>query len=339
MLASLIMSIGIVTGQFWFAGPAVQGRSTIEGRVTASNNRPLENIRITLQDDGYSPVGTAYTDVIGRFRFRNLRSGNYTILAEPGANDYERQTQRVEVRPFNERRGGGGEVFRVDIVMRAKEGARSSKGNLSTSTKGVVFYQKVPDVAKKEYLSGVKMLEKDSFDQAAASLTRAIELFPDYYDALELLGTEYVKRNKYKSALPFLSRAVEVNKDGWKGFYALGIAQYELNQREDGVKSLKRAVELNPDSANTNMWLGIALAQNAETRSEAIEALKKVTQLAGNNIPEAYFYLGALYGKTSQYREAADAFETFLKAAPQAGERDKIKQLIEEYRKKAKAKS
>jgi hypothetical protein len=107
MLASLLIGIGVVTGQFLFAGPAIQGRSTIEGRVTTSSNRPIENIRITLQDDGYSPVGTLYTDVIGRFRFRNLRSGNYYIIAEPGANDYERQTQRVEVRPFNERRGGG----------------------------------------------------------------------------------------------------------------------------------------------------------------------------------------------------------------------------------------
>jgi tetratricopeptide (TPR) repeat protein len=277
--------------------------------------------------------------MIGRFRFRNLRSGNYYILAEPGVNDYERQTQRVEVRPFNERRGGGGEVFRVDIVMKAREAAKASKPNLSTATKGVIFYQSVPDVAKKEYLSAVKLLDKGSFDMAVASLNRAIGVFPDYYDALELLGNEYVKRNEYKSALPVLSRAVEINKDGWRGFYALGIAQYELNQREDGIRSLKRAVELNPDSANTNMWLGIALAQNSETRSEAIETLKKVTQLAGNSIPAAYFYLGGLYGKTNQYSEAAKAFEDFLKAAPEAGEREKIKQLIEEYRKKAKSKS
>jgi tetratricopeptide (TPR) repeat protein len=223
--------------------------------------------------------------------------------------------------------------------MKAKEAVRTSKPSVSAATKNVLFYQDVPEVAKKEYLSGVKLIDKGSFDLGVASLNRAIGIFPDYYDALELLGNEYVKRNEYKSAVPFLSRAVEINKDGWRGFYALGIAQYELNQREDGIRSLKRAVELNPDSANTNMWLGIALAQNSETRGEAIEALKKVTELAGNGIPAAYFYLGALYGKTNRYSEAAKAFEDFLKAAPEAGEREKIKQLIEEYRRKAKSKS
>ena len=134
MLASLLISVAVATGQFWFAGPAIQARSKIEGRVTTSNNRPLENIRITLQDDGYSAVATVYTDVIGRFTFRNLRSGNYYILAEPGQNEYERQTQRIEVRPFNERRGGGGVVFRIDIVMKARVAAKGGKSTSSTST-------------------------------------------------------------------------------------------------------------------------------------------------------------------------------------------------------------
>ncbi|PYS64038.1 MAG: hypothetical protein DMF74_08110, partial [Acidobacteria bacterium] len=83
------------------------------------------------------------------------------------------------------------------------------------------------------------------------------------------------------------------------------------------------------------MWFGIALAQDVGTRHEAIQTLEKVVRRARDKVPMAYFYLGGLYAKNNQYGQAADAFEHLLRAAPQIGERDKIKQLIEEYKEKA----
>jgi tetratricopeptide (TPR) repeat protein len=266
----------------------------------------------------------------------NLVSGIYYVQVEPGTLAYERQTQRVEARAFNERRGGGGEIFRVEFLLKPSEPARGAGGNPGSASKAIVFYQPVPEAAQKEYTSAVKSLGKNDFKAAVTSLNRAIETFPDYYDALELLGTEYVKQKQYQPALPLLAHAVEVNKDGWRASYSLGIAQFESGQRLDAIKSLRRAVELNPNSANTNMWLGLALAPDADARSEAIEALEKATKLAKDSVPMAYFYLGGLYSKNNRYREAANAFETLLRIAPQIGERDKLKKLIEDYRQKAK---
>src|SRR5262249_20634295 len=159
----------------------------------------------------------------------------------------------------------------------------------------------VPEGARKEYERGLKSVEKGDLNGAAQALKKALEIFPDYYDALEVLGTEYVKHNDYNTALPLLEKAVGINKDGWRGFYSLGIAQLEMKQRDEGIKSLKRAVELNPDSANTNMRLGMALAPDDSVRAEAVRAFEKVTKTAKENIPEAYFYLGALYAKNNQY--------------------------------------
>jgi superkiller protein 3 len=193
----------------------------------------------------------------------------------------------------------------------------------------------VPETAKKEYTTALKALEKNSFDDASSSLKRAIELFPDYYDALELLGTELVRRKQYNEAVPLLSHAAEINKSGWRAFYSLGIAQAELNQRFDSLQALKRAAELNPNSANVHMRLGMELAKAEDTRADAIASLKRVSQIAGNSIPQVYWYLGALYNKAGQWREAADAFESFLKAAPDAAERERIKQIIKQLRDKA----
>jgi tetratricopeptide (TPR) repeat protein len=337
MFVAFLLSLSLLPNLSLYASPAAQARNTIEGRVTTSDNRPLSEIRVFLRDEGYSQAGSTLTDGTGRFRFTNLRSGVYTIQVEPGASGYERQEQRLEAKAFNERRNGGGEVFRVEFVLLPKRSDKRTGGDPAPGSAGIVFHQDVPEGARKEYERGAKNLEKGAFESAAQSLKHAVDLFPDYYDALELLGTEYVKRHDYPAALPLLTHAVEINKDGWRAFYSLGIIQYESDQRGAGIKSFKRAVELNPNSPNANMRLGMALMQVPDALGEAIQTFERGISLAKDSIPQAYFYLGILYSKISRYREAADTLGTFLHLYPHAGEQEKIRKLIEECRQKAKA--
>jgi tetratricopeptide (TPR) repeat protein len=334
LFLALLTTIALNLFTFGPTAAPLQSGNTIEGRVTNEDRRPISDLRIFLKNDAYSQITSTITDAAGRFRFGRLVSGNYYVEVEPGPTDFERKTERIEVRPFNARRGAG-EVFRVDIILKIDKSAKGAAGRAVSAANRVIFYQPVPESAKKEYSNAIKSLEKESFDQAAGSLSRAIELFPEYYDALELLGTEYVKRKDYKQAAPLLARAVEVNKDGWRGFYSLGIAYSELGRHTESVQALKRAAELNPNSANAHMRLGMELAKSEQTRTEAIDSLKRVTQIAGNSVPQVYWYLGALYNKAGQWREAADAFDAFLKAAPDAAERDKIKLMIKQLRDKA----
>jgi cytochrome c-type biogenesis protein CcmH/NrfG len=332
----LFLSLALAFGTSWFATPMVQSRNKIEGRVTGADGKPLGDMRVSLQNEGYSPIATILTDASGRFHFDRLGGGVYYVEVEPGTTGYERQKQRVEVVAFNERRGGGGggEVFYVTMVMTGK---RASKGSDSTEVSGrVLFHQEVPEVAKREYERGRKSLEKNDFADAVSALQHAITLFPDYFEALELLGTEYVKHNDHALALPLLQHAVEINKDSWRGFYSLGIAQSATNNRSEGIKSLQRAVELNPESPNTNMRLGLVLAPDPQMREAAIQALEKATRLSKEPIPMAYFYLGGLYAKNEQYRQAADAFKTLLRLEPNIGERDKIEKMIALFQQKAK---
>jgi tetratricopeptide (TPR) repeat protein len=231
---------------------------------------------------------------------------------------------------------GGGEVVTVDFNLSLPRGAR--RAGADTGTAGTVFYQKIPDTAKAEFLKGVKSLETNAFDDAVPPLKRAIEIFPDYYDALEMLGTEYVRRGDFPTALPLLTRAVEVNKNGY-GYYPLGVALIESKRRDDGIKALQRAVELFPNSINANMRLGKELARDEQRRPEAIKAMENVARLAGKRVPEAYLALASLYSKNQQYREAADAMEIFSQTIPESDteRRGKMKSVVEQLRQKAKS--
>jgi len=203
------------------------------------------------------------------------------------------------------------------------------------SGEDVLFYQEIPDAAKKEYGRGIELLNKGEFDKAVESLNRALEIFPDYYDALQLLGAEYVKRAEYQPAMPILTRAIEVNQSDWRSFYALGIALTELKQPGEAIKPLRRAVELNPDSPHAHMRLGIALGKDEEARAEAIETLKRCIDLGVETIPEAFLHLASLYNKNRQFREAADYVEAYLQAAPQSNQREYYEKLLKQLREKA----
>jgi tetratricopeptide (TPR) repeat protein len=318
------------------AAPArAQGRNSIEGRVTTPENRGLVNARVFLLNDGYGQRAQTYTDGSGRYQFRGLGPGNYYVQVEPAGLGYERQTQRVEVNPILLNGGGGGaEIFRVDFLLRPEKKDKNSDGETVKDRENTIFYQNVPEAAKGEYERGVKSLKKDDRLGAREELKHAIELFPDYYDALDALGTEYVKEAEYEAAAVLLRHAVEVNKNGWHSYYGLGVSLVELQRRDEGLDALRRSLLLNPESINAGMRLGIELGKDDQKRDEAIKVLTNVTHLAGKRLPNAYLVLASLYSRNKQYREAADALEAYLAAEPQTPQAESIRHKIDELRHK-----
>jgi tetratricopeptide (TPR) repeat protein len=329
----------VLTFPMLFAGSVFgQGRNSIEGRITTAENSPLVNVRVFLLNDGYGQRGQTYTDGSGRYYFRNLGIGNYYVQVEPAGTGYERQSQRVEVSPYAPA-GGGGETFRVDFVLKPEKPLTKTRlsEDVTPGANNVLFAQDIPQTAKEAYQQGEQSLKKNDLKMAEVSLTHAIEIFPDYYDALDLLGSEYVKHDYFDVAAPLLAHAVEINRNAWHSFYGLGVSLLELGRRTEGLDALRRAVALNSKSINATMRLGLELAKDDQHKDEAIKLLSSVTHMAGKRLPDAYLILASLYSKNKQYEQAADALQAYLPASPTKEQRESVKLKIQELRQKARA--
>jgi tetratricopeptide (TPR) repeat protein len=313
-----------------------QGRNSIEGRVTTTDNKSLDNVRVFLLNDSYGQRAQTYTNGSGRYQFSGLGPGNYYIQVEPAGTGYERQTQRVEVNPYDPAGRGGAEIFRFDIVLKPEKPARSGNpiSDVGSVPPRIIFVQNIPPAAREAYQRGLESLKKEDLKNAEIGLTKAIELFPDYYDALETLGTEYVRHAYYDAATPLLGRAIEINRNAWHSYYGLGVSLIELGKRQEGIEALRRAVGLNPKSVNAAMRLGIELAKEDQYTDEAIKLLSNVTQMAGKQLPEAYLTLASLHSKNKQYSQAAEALESYLLSSPTVPQRENIKHKIDELRQK-----
>jgi tetratricopeptide (TPR) repeat protein len=322
-----MLTLMLIFNLIFHSFPQANAQFAIRGYVRNNSGQPVGNVRVSLLDEYRQTLKTLFSDSTGRYEFRSVGRGVFFIRVDSIGTIYENIEQRIELTSLSSSRIE--EPVILDIIIKAKKNV-SPSGQPSTT-----FSQEVPEMAKKEYERGLNNLKNSKADLAIISFKQALESFADYYDALEQLGNLYIEQRNYQSAEPLLARAVEINKNGWRAHYSLGIAQYNLNRRTDAAASLKRAVELNRDSANAYMWLGIVLAQTVESRTDAIKAFERVTQIAKDAVPEAYFYLGSLYSKNNQNKEAADALEHFLRLDPQTGDKDKLKKVIEQLRQKA----
>jgi len=75
-------------------------------------------------------------------------------------------------------------------------------------------------------------------------------MFPDYFEALDLLGTEYVKTGQYEEGATFLLRAVTVNNKSYPSMYALGVGFLKLNRFDESIEWLQKASLGDPNNAN-----------------------------------------------------------------------------------------
>src|SRR3712207_6486952 len=319
-MALPILLLGLILNPF-----LLQANLTIIGSVRVGEGGATGALRVSLLNDNYQTLRTLLLDASGRFQFRGLSHGVYTVKVESTSGEFEEQSQRVELQSSNPRGGGSAEeVFFVDFVLRRKKVVSRPEAP------GTVFAQTVPEAARAEYERGVKKVNDKKFEQAVPFLKKAIEIFPDYYLALELLGTEYVKADNPSEAVPLLTRAVEVNEAGAKSLYALGVANLKLNKFSDSVTWLQKAVARDGNNANAHLMMGIANGRLGRL-DEAEASLKTAYKLGGEQVPDVHLYLAGIYDKQKRYAEAVRELELFLKEGKDLDE-SKVKAMIAKLR-------
>lgn len=316
-----------------FSG-VLQNRNSITGFVFSPSRRPVDNLRVELLDEVDTVISTKLTDGTGRYIFSNLSSGTFQVRVLTNGTDYVSQTERVSITNIGGRFGT--QYLQMDFVLRAKR--TPGTGNTTRGITGTVFAQEVPEEALKSYKEAVQTLTRTGKEeQGLALLTKAIEIFPRYYEALERLGTEQVKRGKFEVGAITLQKALNVNPRAQASLYALGFAQYSLKQLAAAEESLRGSVAITPKSINSQFMLGKILFR-AGKLAEAETHFKEAYKLDNNKkrIPEVHLNLAQIYSNSNRYREAADALELYLAEVPDAQDAEAIRNVVKKLRQKAK---
>jgi tetratricopeptide (TPR) repeat protein len=304
-----------------------QGGFTILGSVSLPDGKPAARVKVKIS--GMTGLNIeVQTDDQGRYQFFNIANGRYRLTAYNPA-DPALASDATEA---DTSRSSGNRLL-VHLYMRSKPIAKSENKTGVVSVAEAT--QRVPKEAKKAFEQGVKRKADKKFDQALESFDRAVQLYPEYFQALTGRGELHIAQNQSAAAAEDFARALQYNEEYAPALRGAGFCKLQQQQFEEAIKYLERALAVEPNVTDTHLFLGIANL-SLDRREAAERALQQALKLDADHAVTAHIYLADLYARQQKYREAADELRIYLKARPNAPNAAKLKVTEAELRARAK---
>jgi tetratricopeptide (TPR) repeat protein len=305
---------------------SAQDRNSVTGFVFGPDRAPVQRLNIELQTELYSTVARTQTNGSGMYSFRGLPAGVYLVKVLTFGTDLEEQSRSVNLIPISALPGRGAVSEQLDFYLRNKV----RRGDLQ-GPGGVVFAQEVPKDAQNLYLAGIADLENKKEADGYGKLKQSLEIFPDYFLALERLASEYLRKGYYDAALILFTNAVRVNPRSVSCGLGIGVAEFRLQQVNKALETMDAVLKLDKENVNAYYWKGIIL-HSQKKLSGAVAALLKADQFSNGKFADAHFQLARVYKDQNKFRESAEALEAYLKLRPDAENAAEIRQIIKTLR-------
>jgi Tfp pilus assembly protein PilF len=302
---------------------------TVQGRVTLPEGTPAGAVLVTLVDRGGVPRQT-YATEHGRFEFEEVPEGAYFLsaksLTDPGLT-----ADRVEADTGKTVTGNlyVNLTLRKDVVA---AGAPKKPEAVSVAEVG----QKVPKQARQAFKEALKLRGENQNDKALESLTRAVEAFPEYFQALAERGDLLIVSGRLTAAAEDFARALKVNPRYGPALRGAGYCKLERREFPESAKYLEQATAARPDDANAYLLLGIAYLEQ-DRRGQAEGALLKALSFDTRRELRAHIHLGNLYAREGRYEDAAEQLRKYLEANPADPDSARLKEVEARWRARAAA--
>ena len=322
-LALIVLCASGTTG----APPVRQGGFIILGNVSLPDGKRAS--RVTVKITGMTGLNReTLTDDQGRYEFHGIPAGRYRLVAT-NPHDPAQNTGEVEA---DTGRTAGNRVV-VHLFMRSAPAKHSGKPGVVSVAEA---NQQIPKDARKAYEQGLRQKNDNKFEQAMSSFTRAIELYPEYFQALAARGELRIAMNQAAEAIEDFHAALKLNDAYEPALRGAGYCNLTQQKYAEAVEYLDRATAIKPDNAQTWLFLGIA-SLALDRREPARQSLQRALSLDAERGVTAHIYLADLYAREQRYREAADELQAYLKAKPKAPNAERLKQREAELRERAKS--
>jgi tetratricopeptide (TPR) repeat protein len=284
----------------------------------ASNPAP-SSLTIVVYDQSTKIVGRQTIGSRGRYRFSNLRGGEYDISIE--ANGAEIVRTRLNLT------GSTTSDFRQDFEFQWKENIAARTTNVGIIS-AADFYDR-PANNKALFEKAHAAVEKKDYANAVYLLTQIVEKDRNDFQCWTLLGTLYLAEEKSEEAEKAYLTAIELKPTYALPLIKLGKLRLSQKKFDAAVDVLTRAVDLQSQSPEANLFLGEAYL-HLKKGSKAIPYLNEAGKLGRI---EAHLDLAWLYNAAGLKDKAVVEYEEVLRKKPDYPERKKLEQYISENKK------
>lgn len=272
------------------------------------------SLTVILYDESTKVVGRQTVSSRGRYRFTNLRAGEYDLAIESETDEITRV--RLDLH------GPTGSDIRQDFEFEWKPklaGPKPIPGIISAAD----IYKRSSS-NKSLFQKAQEAVEKQKYDEAVRFLRQILSNDNLDFQVWTLLGTVYLVEEKPGDAEKAYLSAIEVKPTFALALIKLGKLRALQKRFEEAIDPLTRAVELQPQSPDANLYLGETYLK-LRKGSKAIPYLNEAARLGRI---EAHVDLGWLYNAAGMKDKAAAEYEELLKKKPDYPDRKKLEQYI-----------
>jgi tetratricopeptide (TPR) repeat protein len=311
-------------GIAWAAALALAGGTSgaaaysVNGKLT-----PPGRAAVSLHGSTSPFQASTMADERGRFVFRGLEAGTYTVVIfVPGAGEGRRT---IEVGPGTADRRG-----RVNLELDL-EALHLSAEALRQAGRVTAGELRVGEKARREYEEAQKKLGRRDVEGAIAHLERALEVSPEFVAAWNQLGTIAYQTGKYKAAERYFRSALERDNQAYEPLVNLGGVLLTLGAVDEALEYNLAAVLSRPGDALANSQMGLSyfLAGNLELARRYLRQAKKLDPA---HFSHPQLTLAEIAMRLNEKAEAVAELEDFLKRHPDAENAGRIRAGIEKLK-------
>ncbi len=263
-------------------------------------------------------------DESGRFHFRNLRAGTYTIAVNITNRGEARQTAEIGAGTADTRR-------RVALNLQFKDSDFVFQDTVRKQHAVTAKQLTIPDKAMREYQDALKDLERQDVESAVKRLEHAVEIAPQFADAWNNLGTIAYQTQQYDRAEQCFRSALQAAPEAYEPLVNLGGVLINTNKYDEALKYNEFAVLARPNDALANSQLGLTyfVTGNFDLAVKYLEIARKIDP---SHFSHPQLVLAEIHLRRGDNAEAADVLEDFLAHHPDYPTADKIRENIARLR-------
>jgi tetratricopeptide (TPR) repeat protein len=285
----------------------------------AGQTVPPFGARVTLFGTASPFSATSFVDVTGRFHFKKLQPGLYTLAIFSRRRGEARRT--VEIGP-----AAADRKHRVSLRLELRD---SDFVFAATANRHMVSARQlaIPSAAVRDFQEAQRDLGRHNPDAAVKRLERAVERAPQFSAAWNSLGVIAYQTREYTRAEECFQKAVEADPQAYEPLVNLGGVELNLHRLDEAMDYNLKAVLQRPNDALANAQLGLTYFTLGRY-DLASKYLERTREIDPANMTYPQLLLFRIHLRRGEREAAASDLEDFLTRHPDWPEAVKVRETI-----------
>ncbi len=283
---------------------------SVSGSVLGPQGNPAAGVRVELEDAySRSTVASAYTQQDGTFELYNIPAGRYQVVAQSGVSQ---ASDFVSV-----------EFGQANVALRFQNTPQEYGDRDAVSVAEML----VPRKARSIYVKAREACAKGKFDDAQKLLDQALQIYPQFAEALTLRGLIQLRANHIDQGRQDFEQAIQCDPNYGPAYVALGAAYNAQAHYDEALRTLELGTAVSPTA-----WQGYYEMARASIGKglydKGLQFADKAEELNGNHLAAIHLLKAYAMIPLKFYSRAKEELQAYLQREPKGGDAEQARHLL-----------